>query len=483
MGPARCLGLTISGISYRMFRSAVTVVILALAVAFFTQVLATEIISHETRLSAYAQLKNKRLLGEWVSRLSRPTSRARVRSLLDAGDPDRLAEFGAWSGATDEQMAQARAIASRMQKVVEYLEQLSPTNRAVLIADTEPEVALLQLAERENFDRFVAKLEDLRLVPPLGDRAAFEELMFTDGPVLGTMIRRIRQGHAEAIEQVRARLGDRSPQALFANPLPSLPQRLADAGFVIEADALGNLAEQAHYEIDLQRLAKSLTDQKVRQALVQRLNLDAADINTAMVLDWMRSTGRAEWFAEQAESDPDAPAPDAEPLDAGRLLEVADAYRRQQDLQQAVGPTVPEDTGSILDLAGATRWLILLSFLVCTVGVANAMFMSVTERFTEIATMKCLGALDATLMMMFLFESALQGLVGALIGVVLGLLLALVRGMVAFGSLIFGSIPYDQVGLGLVAAIVSGLVLAVIAAVGPAYMAARLAPMEAMRVE
>jgi hypothetical protein len=40
------------------------------------------------------------------------------------------------------------------------------------------------------------------------------------------------------------------------------------------------------------------------------------------------------------------------------------------------------------------RWLVILSLLVCVVGIVNAQLMAVTERFREIGTMKCLGALD-----------------------------------------------------------------------------------------
>ena len=41
------------------------------------------------------------------------------------------------------------------------------------------------------------------------------------------------------------------------------------------------------------------------------------------------------------------------------------------------------------------KWLIIMSLIVCVVGIANSMLMAVTERFQEIGTMKCLGALGS----------------------------------------------------------------------------------------
>ena len=79
-------------------------------------------------------------------------------------------------------------------------------------------------------------------------------------------------------------------------------------------------------------------------------------------------------------------------------------------------------------------WLISLSLLVCVVGIANAMLMSVTERFREIGTMKCLGALDTFIVKLFLLESTFQGFAGTSAGIVIGFLLTLGLALMDYGG-------------------------------------------------
>jgi len=65
-------------------------------------------------------------------------------------------------------------------------------------------------------------------------------------------------------------------------------------------------------------------------------------------------------------------------------------------------------------------WLVTMSLIVCTVGIANSMLMSVTERFKEIGTMKCLGALDAFIVKLFLLEACFLGIIASFIGFAIG---------------------------------------------------------------
>jgi hypothetical protein len=134
---------------------------------------------------------------------------------------------------------------------------------------------------------------------------------------------------------------------------------------------------------------------------------------------------------------------------------------------------------------GGTRtfWLVVLSLLVCVVGIVNTMMMAVTERFREIATMKCLGAMDSFILKAFLIESAAMGLVGSCLGLAVGLIIVLAQAQVRFGAAFWSALPAGDLGLASLFALGCGLVLAVLGALLPALKAAKMHPIEAMRVD
>ena len=129
------------------------------------------------------------------------------------------------------------------------------------------------------------------------------------------------------------------------------------------------------------------------------------------------------------------------------------------------------------------KWLIIMSLIVCVVGITNAMLMSVTERFREIGTMKCLGALDHFVVILFLLESGFQGFAGALIGALIGLVASLLMSFANFGLDMFMDFPLLCIFLWLLGGCFLGMVLAVLGAAFPAWSAAKLPPAEAMRTD
>ncbi len=129
-----------------------------------------------------------------------------------------------------------------------------------------------------------------------------------------------------------------------------------------------------------------------------------------------------------------------------------------------------------------TIWIVVISLLVTVLGVANALLMSVTERFREIGTMKCLGALSAFIRTLFLIESSLIGLVGSLVGVVVGVLLPMIAYSFVFRfDLVFGAMPYGTLFVTAVASVGVGTLLAVLAAIYPARFASKMVPASALR--
>lgn len=130
----------------------------------------------------------------------------------------------------------------------------------------------------------------------------------------------------------------------------------------------------------------------------------------------------------------------------------------------------------------------IIALLVCGVGIVNSMFMSVTERYKEIGTIKCLGATDRNVLEIFLIEALLLGLIGGIIGAFAGWLTAVGIFGIQFG--IGGVFPPDKMGVVMIQyleyiaeAIGIAALLSVAAAAYPAFYASRLHPAEALRYE
>ncbi len=148
---------------------------------------------------------------------------------------------------------------------------------------------------------------------------------------------------------------------------------------------------------------------------------------------------------------------------------------------QALSPVVESDPESV-QASYRLQWLVFLSLLMCLVGITNSMLMSVTERYKEIGTFKCLGATDRFIVKVFFLEAALIGLTSSVAGALAGIgLIVIVRGLgEGFGSLEPLRSAWTPIA---VTAASLGLLLTIVAAVLPAIQAARMPAATALRVE
>jgi putative ABC transport system permease protein len=128
-------------------------------------------------------------------------------------------------------------------------------------------------------------------------------------------------------------------------------------------------------------------------------------------------------------------------------------------------------------------WLMLLSVLVCITGMINAHLMSVTERFREIGTLKCLGALDSFIVKIFLLEAAYQGMLAGAAGSVLGIAAATVSSVFGIGITCLGYWPVWKMCALFGTALVFSVLLSTVGVIYPALVAARMQPAAAMRSE
>ncbi|MCH8329684.1 MAG: ABC transporter permease [Nanoarchaeota archaeon] len=124
-----------------------------------------------------------------------------------------------------------------------------------------------------------------------------------------------------------------------------------------------------------------------------------------------------------------------------------------------------------------------VSLLVGAVGIANTMFTSVLEKTKEIGVMKAIGARNFDIMVIFLINSGMVGLVGGILGIGLGSAISSILPNVLSG---FGPggqlktvIPISL----LISALLISIVIGMIAGIIPAYSASKLKPVDALRYE
>jgi putative ABC transport system permease protein len=123
--------------------------------------------------------------------------------------------------------------------------------------------------------------------------------------------------------------------------------------------------------------------------------------------------------------------------------------------------------------------LLALSIIVSLVGIINTLVLTVYERTRELGMLRAVGMTRSQVRMMIRYESIVTSLMGAALGIVVGTFLAALVTHALSGEGIVFSFPFLQVVYFVLAAILVGILAAVV----PARRAARLNVLRALQYE
>ncbi len=485
----KSFNICLKGISYRLFRSALTLSVVVMAVAFFMALLA-----ENSYIQSIAKGVNREMeeLREAVTLLNAlyypPQAYAHSEKLAliwhmsdEQQKENALKEYVAVTKMPRSFIDKVAGNCLKEQLIYAFFDDMGPGDRIGLIGKAQGNDIFKYI--REHKDKFFEVLSDkphLKLPFEKEEVIRFAENYSSHEADLTEIAMKWETalGVFMAKSKELTRVGEEGIEEWIcnadANQLSEWGGVIRETGFDVDDKKLSRVQE--YYRFNRQRIAiESLLSTPDKKLKWREVFLD--DISLSEKMGDLGNKKVAEILDNKYTVD--------------QLKQISKKIRNERKLA-SVEKTVNAKMGtsnvrsrftSQGILSGKRLFLLGISFVVCMVGIANAMLMSITERFKEIATMKCLGATDGFILTQFLMEAGIQGVAGGSIGMLIGLILAFVKNSVFFGGYVFAYFPWLGLLLSCIVSVAAGMLLAMVASVYPSWTASRMAPMEAMRVE
>ena len=469
--------ICLSGIKHRVFRSTLTLSVITLAVSFFMFLLSESAAIQSISVGVDDEVIADRIGNTWISTYFTMASNLEfTRRLASAKEDLEVKSLFIGTGLYDESNLEALIYSSHFEvNYLDYFQKLSPGKKINLVGALTGREIFEYLLDEKNQQLFRQRMQPMislklpssyeELVRFIGNYKVYRKRLQSANEKWNDHVHKFDQEILQIAgsSNIQNWIIQADVNAFNTDIIPLFKKY----GFEMQSDELSEVVEALAFSKDRSDIFKILTmPDKIsgwNKAFLKNhdITFKMRNLGDQKVVDLLDGKYSLE-----------------------RLQNISEKVKYQEHLSKLEGELLVKNEGKSGSLlSGRQIFLLSISFLVCMVGITNAMLMAITERFREIATMKCLGAKDGFILGQFIMEAGLQGIVGGVLGGIIGLVITVLKGSFVFGYYFWVYFPLYGFVISAIAAFLTGIVLSVLASVYPSWSASRMAPMEAMRVE
>jgi len=273
------------------------------------------------------------------------------------------------------------------QSVVQFLDALEALDygrRRRLVHRARGVEVLDRLEEPDGWSRFESEAGTMTGLPAPLQPAAVRKLV-ADWSQIRDRTRVIQRGLAQAVAQVAPLLTERSALEALEDAEGRFGEAVRTAGYRLDDATAAQVAMHARRRCDWDDLEQALNVSGVRTGTAARMRLLPGQVDARILWRFLSRREYADWYLSRLREEGGTRSAG---LDADRVVDLARRWHEHSELAAATGLARGDGAG----VPGPRMaWLLAVSAVVCFVGISNAMLMSVTQRFRDIATLKCLG--------------------------------------------------------------------------------------------